>query len=251
MEGKAVEWYLKAAEQGYVAAQFNLGSLHTVAEAGGETSGAATKTALSSPAKDEAPQKPTAGPATKSASDTSSDKTESKGAEAALRAGTDDGKTDVTTQRFALGASAMVTASTSPASPAAETKAPAASPPVTLLNAQPSESKADAPVEVASVAGAAKDAGKPEAKADAKAVQRPVPGVDSELRRQQSHHHQSYGGKDGQLHGAGCERGNREARSGRLHQRVRQGVKRLASSPSQSQALEKAFELCPRVELKP
>ena len=209
-----------------------------VAEARGEIGGAATKTALSSAAKTEAPQKPAAG--------TSSEKTESKGAEATRRAGAEDGKSDGTTQRFALGASAMVTASTSPASPAAETKAAAASPPVKMLNAQPSESKADASVEVASVAGAAKDAGKPEAKADAKA------SSNGQCRVWTA----SYGGNKAIIIKATAEKtvnytvldvneGTEKREADAYISAYAKGGEAVGEFPSQSQALEKAFELCP------
>jgi hypothetical protein len=212
-----------------------------VAEARGETSRKATKTALSSPAKTETPQKDAAASVVKSAAEASSDETESKVAEAA-RPAAEDAKTDgAAAQRFALGASAMVTASTSPASPAVDTKPAAASPPVTLLNAQPSESNADAPVEVASVAGAAKDAGKPDAKAPA-----------GKCRVWTA----SYGGNKAIIIKAMAEKtvnytvldvneGTEKREADAYISAYAKGGEAVGEFPSQSQALEKAFELCP------
>jgi hypothetical protein len=174
----------------------------------------------------------------------------SKGVEAARRS-IDDAKGD-NAQRFALGATAMAgAASPPPAQPAAgaaaavaETKPAAASPPVTLLNGQPAESKADAPLEVASIAGMAKDAGKPE-KTDTKAA-------NSKCRVWTA----SYGGNKAIIIKAMAEKtvnytvldvneGTEKREADAYISAYAKGGEAVGEFESQSQALEKAFELCP------
>jgi hypothetical protein len=114
-----------------------------------------------------------------------------------------------------------------------------------MLNAQPSESKADAPVEVASVAGAAKDAGKPEAKADAKAS-------NGQCRVWTA----SYGGNKAIIIKATAEKtvnytvldvneGTEKREADAYISAYAKGGEAVGEFQSQSQALEKAFELCP------
>jgi hypothetical protein len=174
----------------------------------------------------------------------------SKGVDSARRS-VDEAKADGAGQRFALGGTAMANASSAPpAQPAAvaavepETKAPSASPPVTLLNGQPADTKAEAPLEVASIAGMAKDAGKPD-KSDTKAAS-------SKCRVWTA----SYGGNKAIIIKAMAEKtvnytvldvneGTEKREADAYISAYAKGGEAVGEFQSQSQALEKAFELCP------
>ena len=176
--------------------------------------------------------------------------TKSKGADAARRS-VDEAKADGAGQRFALGATAMASSNAAPpAQPAgvaaaeSETKSPSASPPVTLLNGQPADTKAEAPLEVASIAGMAKDAGKPE-KSDTKAAS-------SQCRVWTA----SYGGNKAIIIKAMAEKtvnytvldvneGTEKREADAYISAYAKGGEAVGEFQSQSQALEKAFELCP------
>jgi hypothetical protein len=165
---------------------------------------------------------------------TAESETKSKGADAARRS-VDEAKADGAGQRFALGAVAAAES---------ETKSPSASPPVTLLNGQPADTKADAPLEVASIAGMTKDAGKPE-KSETKAAS-------SKCRVWTA----SYGGNKAIIIKAMAEKtvnytvldvneGTEKREADAYISAYAKGGEAVGEFLSQSQALEKAFELCP------
>ena len=176
--------------------------------------------------------------------------TKSKGAHAARRS-VDEAKADGAGQRFALGATAMAGSNAAPPAQSAavaaaesETKSQSASPPVTLLNGQPADTKAEAPLEVASIAGMAKDAGKPE-KSDTKAAS-------SQCRVWTA----SYGGNKAIIIKAMAEKtvnytvldvneGTEKREADAYISAYAKGGEAVGEFQSQSQALEKAFELCP------
>lgn len=147
-------------------------------------------------------------------------------------------------QRFALGASTMVTSSTSPATSAASQSDAEPSPPVKLLNAaQPdgAQAKAEAAVKVAGVAGAAKDAGKLDRKA-----------APSNCRVWTA----SYGGTKAIIIKAVADKtvnytvldvneGAEKREADAYISAYAKGGEKVGEFPNQSQALEKAFELCP------
>jgi hypothetical protein len=226
-----------------------------VAEARGESGVNVAAAAAKAPAKPDA----AGGKAQDDASQTAaSSETASKGVEAARRS-VETAKGDGANQRFALGATTGAKPTAQPAAATTETaeqKPPAASPPVKLLNGQPAEPKADAPLEVASIAGMAKEAGKPEksekAEKPEKTEKTDAKAANSKCRVWTA----SYGGSKAIIIKALAEKtvnytvldvneGTEKREADAYISAYAKGGESVGEFQSQSQALEKAFELCP------
>jgi hypothetical protein len=226
-----------------------------VAEARGEPGANAAVAAAKAPEKPDA----AGGKAQDDASQTvAASETASKGVEAARRS-VETAKGDGANQRFALGATAGAKPTAQPAAATTETaeqKPPAASPPVKLLNGQPAEPKADAPLEVASIAGMAKEAGKPEksekAEKPEKTEKTDAKAANSKCRVWTA----SYGGSKAIIIKALAEKtvnytvldvneGTEKREADAYISAYAKGGESVGEFQSQSQALEKAFELCP------